>query len=195
MRSAGFSTPPEPPQRLQPAESAADDDDGYVSFSKKLSALSKEPPETVLSAAVRMKGEMHFERLLWISGVFEGTLKSSGTLVVAPGGLVVGPVVGMKVVLVQGSIRGDVSADKVYVGPEGCVQGDVMARRVVCADGAVLAGQWNVHRQVPHPLQLTQTGKVVKYSADGQVEDDAAGASAADGGVGAGAGGPLAEED
>ena len=72
---------------------------------------------------VKFQGELAFDRLLRVDGTFEGQLLSSGSLFVGATGLVVGPVLGLKAVVCEGTIRGTVAADKVMLGPGARLEG------------------------------------------------------------------------
>ena len=58
-----------------------------------------------------------------MDGVFEGVLRSSGSLLVGTTGTIVGPVSGLKTIICEGVILGDVAADKVLIGPNARIEG------------------------------------------------------------------------
>jgi hypothetical protein len=85
---------------------------------------SSAPPRTLLHFSCVPQGELAFDRLLRVDGTFEGQLISSGSLFVGSTGLVIGPVVGLKAVVCEGTIRGTVAADKVMLGPGARLEGE-----------------------------------------------------------------------
>ena len=80
----------------------------------------------------QLQGELAFDRLLRVDGTFEGQLLSSGSLFVGATGLVVGPVLGLKAVVCEGTIRGTVAADKVMLGPGARLEGATCQFVAVC---------------------------------------------------------------
>ncbi|HEX2164043.1 MAG TPA: polymer-forming cytoskeletal protein [Thermoanaerobaculia bacterium] len=75
-----------------------------------------------------------------IAGRVEGAVEVAGTVVVAPGGTVVGDA-GGRVVVVAGRVEGRVvAAERAELAGTAHVEGDVEAPRVAIAEGAYLKG-------------------------------------------------------
>lgn len=86
------------------------------------------------------KGELSFEASFRIDGKYEGTIRSSGRLVVGEGGLVDGDVQ-VRHVLVSGEIRGSVEAgEQLHIAPGGRVHADITTPSLVIEDGAIFEG-------------------------------------------------------
>ncbi|HMB54730.1 MAG TPA: polymer-forming cytoskeletal protein [Thermoanaerobaculia bacterium] len=86
------------------------------------------------------KGELSFEASFRIDGKYEGTIRSSGRLVVGEGGLVDGDVQ-VRHVLVSGEVRGSVEAgEQLHIAPGGRVHADITTPSLVIEDGAIFEG-------------------------------------------------------
>merc|ERR1719282_311249 len=62
----------------------------------------EDEPETIIGKAVKLNGELNFDRLLRIDGVFSGKLVSKGSLIIGPKGSLTGDITGMREVVVDG---------------------------------------------------------------------------------------------
>src|SRR5262249_51430698 len=105
------------------------------------SAGEPQPPGvTRVAAGSCLRGELTGSTEVVIEGVVQGAVRVGSTVVIAPGGLVEGPVEAA-VVRLAGKVVGDVSgSDRVEVSDSGVLEGDVVAPRVVIAEGAFLKG-------------------------------------------------------
>ena len=65
-------------------------------------------PETTIGRTVKMKGDISFNTLLRIDGSFEGKLTSNGNLVVGQDGVLIGDIIGMNEVTIEGRVVGSV---------------------------------------------------------------------------------------
>lgn len=118
-------------------------------------------PETTIGAAVKMKGELSFERLLRIEGEFEGKLISKGSLVVGAKGVLTGPVDNMKEVYVTGGkIVGNISVDRLVLRDKAQVFGNITAKTVKIDPDCVVIGRLNVNPQAPE--RINEKGEIVK---------------------------------
>jgi cytoskeletal protein CcmA (bactofilin family) len=117
-------------------------------------------PETTIGAAVKMKGQLSFERLLRIEGEFEGTLISKGSLVVGTKGLLIGDIENMKEVYITGGkILGNITVDKLVLRDRAQVHGDITAKSIKVEPDCVVVGKLNVHAQAPE--RINYKGEVV----------------------------------
>jgi cytoskeletal protein CcmA (bactofilin family) len=99
-----------------------------------------------LDRGSRMQGELTFEASFRIDGNFEGTVRSSGRLVVGEGGVVEGEV-HVRHVLVTGEVRGSVEAgEQIHIAPGGRLLADITTPSLVIEDGAVFEGKCVMNR-------------------------------------------------
>ncbi|GAB9463776.1 hypothetical protein Gpo141_00001224 [Globisporangium polare] len=135
----------------------------------KVSIVDAEP-ETTIGVAVKMKGELSFERLLRIEGEFEGRLVSKGSLVIGPKGVLTGPVENMKEVHVTGGkIIGNIVVEKLVLRDKAQVFGNITAKTVKIEPDCVVIGRLNINPQAPE--LINEKGEIVK-------DDGTAGAAA-----------------
>ncbi|DBA00607.1 TPA: hypothetical protein N0F65_007736 [Lagenidium giganteum] len=118
-------------------------------------------PETTIGVAVKMKGELSFERLLRIEGEFEGKLISKGSLVVGTKGVLVGNVENMKEVYVTGGkVIGNISVERLVLRDKAQVFGNITAKTVKIEPDCVVVGRLNVNPQAPE--RVNEKGEIVK---------------------------------
>jgi cytoskeletal protein CcmA (bactofilin family) len=97
-------------------------------------------PPTVIGAKARLVGEITGDEDILIHGRFEGNIKVSRSVTVAPSGEIKGDIHGRSVV-VGGRVHGQVRADeRAELLASASVQGNVNAPKVVIAEGAQLQG-------------------------------------------------------
>jgi len=106
-----------------------------------------------------LKGELSFEASFRIDGKYEGTIRSSGRLVVGEGGLVDGDV-HVRHLLVSGEMRGTVEAgEQLHIAPGGRVSADITTPSLVIEDGAIFEGK----------CTMTKTAKEARAATGGDV--------------------------
>ncbi|TMW62176.1 hypothetical protein Poli38472_009669 [Pythium oligandrum] len=121
-------------------------------------------PETTIGVAVKMKGELSFDRLLRIEGEFEGKLLSKGSLVIGTKGVLTGNVENMKEVYVTGGrIVGNISVDKLILRDKAQVFGNITAKTVKIENDCIVIGKLNVNPQAPE--RINNKGEIVKEEA------------------------------
>nr|CCA14292.1 conserved hypothetical protein [Albugo laibachii Nc14] len=109
--------------------------------------------ETTIGAAVKMRGELSFERLLRIEGEFDGKLVSKGSLVVGTKGCLLGDVDSMKEVFITGGkIVGNIAVEKVVLRDKASVFGNITAKSIKVDPDCVIVGTLNVHPQAPQVI-------------------------------------------
>jgi len=105
---------------------------------------------SLMAHGVRMEGHLTSDQGLVIDGHLKGSLTMTGegtALIVRTGGCIEGPVSG-PIVVIRGTVIGDVHAHFVHLYPGARVEGAVAAKRLMIDDGAevnsarVGAGQW-----------------------------------------------------
>ncbi len=123
--------------------------------------ILEEIAETTIGVAVKMKGELSFDRLLRIDGEFEGTLNSKGSLIIGAQGQLTGPVNNMKELVVDGGVLvGDVSVEKVTLRGKGRIHGDVTCKTIIVEPNCVMVGTLNVNPNAPEKIDVT--GQAIK---------------------------------
>lgn len=138
---------------------------GYTAPNRNMKvSIADAEPETTIGIAVKMKGELSFERLLRIEGEFEGKLISKGSLVIGSKGALIGNVENMKEVFVAGGkIIGNISVERLVLRDKAQVFGNITAKTVKIDPECVVIGQLNVNPQAPE--RINEKGEVVKDDA------------------------------
>lgn len=106
--------------------------------------VMKEEPETTLGEGVVFKGELSFERLLRIDGVFEGDLISQGKVIVGPKGRVKANL-NLREAIVEGKIEGNITvSERLELRGQAIIHGDIVAKLLSIDEGVTLLGHVNV---------------------------------------------------
>lgn len=114
--------------------------------------LINETPETIIGEHVVVRGELEFERLLRIDGLFTGTLISKGDLIVGENGQLNGDVNNMGSVLVDGKVIGNISVERLTLRGEAAVHGNVTCKSLTVDPTVIIVGSVNVHPQAPRRI-------------------------------------------
>jgi len=94
----------------------------------------------VIGAKTQVKGEITGTENIVVEGVVEGTIRITGDLRVAPGGIVKATVSAQSV-LVAGELVGDCHAtQRAEIQASGRITGNIRAPRVVIVEGATFRG-------------------------------------------------------
>lgn len=105
-----------------------------------LPTLPDPPSSTVVAPGTVITGTMRGEGIVQVEGVVEGEIDLKGAVIVAPGGLVKGPVTA-DVIRVAGRIEGSVNArDHLFIEKVGSLEGDFTTVSLVVEDGGRLNG-------------------------------------------------------
>jgi cytoskeletal protein CcmA (bactofilin family) len=111
----------------------------------------KEEPETTLGEGVVFRGELSFERLLRIDGIFEGELISKGKVIVGPTGRVKANL-NLREAIIEGRVEGNISVEeKLELRGEAVVIGNIEAKLFSSDFGVTIKG----HVQVTHDENLS----------------------------------------
>ncbi|CAM9636501.1 unnamed protein product [Pylaiella littoralis] len=113
-----------------------------------------ETPETTVGEHVHMKGELSFERLLRVDGSFKGQLVSTGDLVIGVTGVVRGNIEHLREVVSDGTIIGNIQAERVRLRRSAIVIGDVACLSISIDPDVSISGVLNVHKEAPNKLHL-----------------------------------------
>ncbi len=115
-------------------------------FRRASSGNQPPPPEPMLRVTSVLGPELQYQGRLTgrggvrIEGAFEGEIVLDGTLVVGETGRVTCETVRARMVVVAGSLHGNILAEKVEIRRTGRVWGDVRTKSFITEDGAFLRG-------------------------------------------------------
>lgn len=129
----------------------ADDDEAFVQETHEdAHSASVTPKGTRIAAGTTVSGTLKGEGIVEVEGVVEGEISLKGSVVVAPTGLVKGPVTA-DVIRVAGRIEGVVSArERLLLQRTGSLEGDTTTPSLVVEDGGRFNGRSTMP---PHPQQ------------------------------------------
>lgn len=106
--------------------------------------------ETVIGPNCRLTGTLQSDGGIRIEGIFEGTLQTTGNLVVAESARVIAEVQAYNVT-VSGQVKGNITANKVEITETGKVWGDLNVNSMLLHEGAYLRGSTNMAGDVEPP--------------------------------------------
>ncbi len=115
-----------------------------------ISYQQKEGNVTVLGAETEFDGVLEFTDNLVIAGKFNGTIKSSGSLVIEKAGSCTVDTAAAESVTIAGEVEGNVSAiDKLEMLSGSRVVGDVEATRLRIEDNVNFSGAVKMKDEIP----------------------------------------------
>jgi cytoskeletal protein CcmA (bactofilin family) len=117
---------------------------------------------SVLGPGINWKGNLRGAGGVRIEGNFEGDIAVRGLLVVGETGRVVCDSLRANVVVIAGSVRGPVFAEKLDIRATGRVWGDVVTIAFSTEEGAFLRGQVTMEERVD--LGLEEEGATIPIS-------------------------------
>jgi cytoskeletal protein CcmA (bactofilin family) len=95
---------------------------------------------TVFGKETQFFGDLTFKKSLQINGTFEGEISSGGFLVIGEGAVVKANI-NAKVVIVNGTVFGNIEArEKLEIQPNGKVYGNIRTAKLKIADGVIFEG-------------------------------------------------------
>lgn len=107
--------------------------------------------ETVIGPNCRLSGVLQSEGGIKIEGSFDGQIQTTGNLVVAETATVVAEIQAYNVVI-SGSVKGNVTANRIEITETGKLFGDLNVNTLLLSEGAYLRGQTNMLGDVEAPL-------------------------------------------
>lgn len=108
--------------------------------------IKEETPETTLGESVEVIGQLKFEKLLKIDGVFEGELISKGKVIIGPTGRVKANL-NLNEAIIEGHVEGDITcADRIELKGQASIHGNIKTKSLVIDEGVVIIG----HVEITH---------------------------------------------
>jgi cytoskeletal protein CcmA (bactofilin family) len=115
-----------------------------------MTAVTTPKIETVIGPNCRLTGTLQSDGGIRVEGIFEGTLQTTGNLVVAESAKVIAEVQAYNVT-VSGQVKGNITANKVEITESGKVWGDLNVNSMLLHEGAYLRGSTNMAGDVEPP--------------------------------------------
>ena len=97
--------------------------------------------DSVLGEGLAWKGSLSGNGGLRIDGAFDGDISVNGLLVIGSNGRVTCDEIRAVTVIIAGSVKGDVTAQRIEIMPTGRVWGDVVTTSFATEEGAFMRGQ------------------------------------------------------
>lgn len=113
--------------------------------------------DSVFGSGLTWKGELGGQGGLRIEGAFEGDIAVRGLIVVGEQGRLVCQHLRATTVVVAGSVRGDITAQRLEISRTGRVWGDVVTESFATEEGAFLRGQITMEERVDLGLPEAET--------------------------------------
>jgi cytoskeletal protein CcmA (bactofilin family) len=121
---------------------------------------TEERVNSVLGAGISWQGEINGIGGVRIDGAFDGQITVNGVVVIGEQGRVTTGHIRAKSVIVSGSVKGDISAQRVEISRTGRVWGDVTTVSFSTEEGAFLRGQITMEDELE--LGLPASGEIGK---------------------------------
>jgi cytoskeletal protein CcmA (bactofilin family) len=105
--------------------------------------------QTVIGSSLMIKGDVLSEEDILVHGFVEGTIETSGDVIVGPEGKVFANIRATNVTI-SGKVIGNVSAsNKVNIAPTGLLQGNIRAPKLSIAEAALFRGSIDMRAETP----------------------------------------------
>lgn len=104
--------------------------------------------DSVLGPGISLQGKLMGNGGVRIEGAFDGEISIRGLVVVGPEGRVTSPQIRAVTVIVAGSVKGDITAERVEITHSGRVWGDVVTTSFSTEEGAFLRGQIRMEEEL-----------------------------------------------
>jgi cytoskeletal protein CcmA (bactofilin family) len=102
----------------------------------------------VLGEGISWQGKMSGRGGVRIEGAFDGEISIRGLVVIAERGRVTSEHIRAETIVIAGSVKGDITAQKVEIARTGRVWGSVVTSSFATDEGAFLKGQITMEDQV-----------------------------------------------
>lgn len=135
------------------------------------SSASLDRVDSVIGEGLFWKGSVSGRGGLRIEGAFDGDIELDGLVVIGREGRVTCEVIEAVTVVVSGSVRGDITADRIEIMATGRVWGNVVTTSLSTEEGAFLRGQIQMEEALEQSFK--DVVKPVEEGAEpGRPEDD-----------------------
>jgi cytoskeletal protein CcmA (bactofilin family) len=109
---------------------------------------SPERVTSVLGEGISWQGRMSGRGGVRIEGAFDGEISIRGLVVISERGRVSSEHIRAETIIIAGSVKGDITAQKIEIARTGRVWGSVVTSSFVTDEGAFLKGQITMEDQV-----------------------------------------------
>lgn len=107
---------------------------------------------SILGEGTSWKGEITGKGGFRIEGLFEGKIDLEGLIIVGRTGRVESELIKADTVIIGGSVRSDIEANRVEIRSTGKVWGDVKTVRFTTEEGAYLRGKIQMEEETPRDI-------------------------------------------
>jgi cytoskeletal protein CcmA (bactofilin family) len=135
--------------------------------------ISSSPAErvtSVLGPGISWEGKLRGSGGVRIESTFEGEISLKGLVVVGETGKVTCEHLRAKTVIVAGTVRGDISAERLEIRSTGRVWGNVITSSFSTEEGAFLRGQITMEERIE--IDLSELRDTVQRDSDQDSEGD-----------------------
>jgi cytoskeletal protein CcmA (bactofilin family) len=112
---------------------------------------SVEKIETVIGPTASFRGEIRADGSIRIDGVYEGSIETAGNLIIGEQAQILANITAHNV-SVAGTVKGDLSANRVEVLETGRIWGDLTVNAFTLDDGGFVSGQVTMHTDMSPPM-------------------------------------------
>ncbi|MFM1569856.1 MAG: polymer-forming cytoskeletal protein [Porticoccaceae bacterium] len=133
------------------------------------------PPQAVIGAGVKMQGQIISRENIIVDGLIEGSITAEDNQVlVSDSGAVKGNI-HASIILVEGSVIGDISASQsVVISASGNMIGNIESPRVTLQDGAKFKGSIEMDPGQPKQVELLSSVKARRLNARSRQDEQKA---------------------
>lgn len=107
--------------------------------------------ETVVGPNAHFRGEIISEGGVRVDGIFEGTVETTGNLVIGESAKVIAQIKAENI-SISGAVKGNIYGNRVEILETGRVWGDLTIKSLLLNEGAYLRGQTTMHADIEPPL-------------------------------------------
>jgi cytoskeletal protein CcmA (bactofilin family) len=97
--------------------------------------------DSVLGEGLAWKGSLSGNGGIRIDGAFDGDISVNGLVVIGSEGRVTCDLIKAVTIIISGSVKGDITAERVEIMPTGRIWGDVVTTSFATEEGAFMRGQ------------------------------------------------------
>jgi len=128
-------------------------------FRKREEPVQDQTPEpiqgrvtSILGEGTSWKGEITGKGGIRIEGLFEGKIDLNGLIIVSRAGRLESELIKADTVIIGGSVRSDIEANRVEIRSTGKVWGDVKTASFTTEEGAYLRGKIQMEEESPREI-------------------------------------------